>query len=146
MLKIWLGEMEDSIYNTSMYFDNTYEDSWITSEFSKRVIENIDKSIVKDVNCIESPILGLITPTQLSGGTKTLILMEHDTENIFNASTCGDNCAKWIVDIARRKDLTINLRHIMSFRDIDGFEAEILNNGKIVKNMLEFIDIADEYV
>ncbi len=43
------------------------------------------------------------------------------------------------------KDLTINLRHIMHFGDED-FEIEILNTGDIVHNMLEYVDIAGEYV
>ena len=36
-------------------------------------------------------------------------------KKIFNASACGDNCAKWILRIAGKKNLTINLHHIMDF-------------------------------
>ena len=38
-----------------------------------------------------------------------------------------------------------NLRHIMDFGDED-FEIEILNTGDIIHNMLEYVDIAGEYV
>ena len=31
MLHIFYGEMSDVIYDTSIYFKNTYEDEWITS-------------------------------------------------------------------------------------------------------------------
>ena len=65
--------------------------------------------------------------------------------NVFNASVCGDDCAKWILSIAKTKDLTINLRHIMDFGNED-FEIEILNTGDIIHNMLEYVDIAGEYV
>ena len=49
------------------------------------------------------------------------------------------------LSIAKTKDLTINLRHIMDFGDED-FEIEILNTGDIVHNMLEYVDIAGECV
>ena len=68
-----------------------------------------------------------------------------DSGKVFNASACGDNCAKWILKISEQKDLTINLRHIMDFGNGD-FQAKILNTGEIVRNMSEFVDIAGEYV
>lgn len=94
MLKIIFGELPEAIYNTDVYFGNTYEDTWVTASFAKDVIKDIDKSEVLSAYCIQSPILGQITPSQLSGGTKTLLLMYNEPERIFNASTCGDNCAK----------------------------------------------------
>jgi len=82
----------------------------------------------------------------LSGGVKTLILMAlDDSGKVFNASACGDNCAKWILKIAKDKDLTINLRHIMNFGG-ENFEAKILNTGDVVHNMEEFVDIAGDFV
>lgn len=145
MLKIYFGEMEDSIYNTDVYFDNTYEDAWITLPLAKEIIKDIDKSEVKGANCIDSPVLGQITPLSLSGGTKTLLLMMNNHNEIFNASTCGDNCAKWILTLASRSDLTINLRHIMDFGRED-FVAEILNNHEIVHNMKELLYFAGDYL
>ena len=64
---------------------------------------------------------------------------------MFNSSVCGDDCAKCILSIGKSKDFTINLRHIMDFGEED-FEIEILNTGDIVHNMLEYVDIAGEYV
>ena len=94
----------------------------------------------------ESPILGPISTKELSGSVKTLMLMAFDQSGkVFNASVCGDDCAKWILSIAKTKDLTINLKHIMDFGDED-LEIEILNTGDIVHNMLEYVDIAGEYV
>lgn len=55
-------------------------------------------------------------------------------DRVFNASVCGDNCAKWILQIAEQKDLTINLRHIMDFGD-EPFAAKILNTGEIVQTV-----------
>ena len=30
MLNIYYGDMEEAVYNTAVYFKNTYEDNWIT--------------------------------------------------------------------------------------------------------------------
>lgn len=146
MLKIYLGDMENSIYHPPTYFDNRYEDEWIVADLAREMIEDIDHSIVISSYLIQSPVLGPISTRELSGGVKTLILMAFDqSDKVFNASACGNNCAKWILEIAKRKDLTINLRHIMEFGD-ENFEIEILNTGDIVHNMKEFVSIAGEYV
>ena len=145
MLSIYLGDMDNAIFHPPTFFDNTYEDEWITNPLSKKMILDVDKSTVIGTHLIESPVLGPISPLQLSGGVKTLILMAFDeNNNIFNA-TCGDNCAKWILEISNHKNLTINLRHIMNFGK-EPFEARILNTGQIVHNMLEFVLVAGDYV
>lgn len=146
MLRIYLGKMEEAIYYPPVYFDNRYEDEWITKELSVAMIRDVDKSEVVGPHLIESPVLGPISVKEISGGVKTLILMAFDDSgNVFNASACGDNCAKWILEIGKEKDLTINLRHIMDFGDGE-FEIQILNTGEMVHNMLEFIRIAGKYV
>lgn len=146
MLSIYLGQMDEAIYYPPVYFDNQYEDKWITEPLTIEMIKDVDKSEVVSPHLIESPILGPISLKEISGGVKTLILMAFDeTRKVFNASACGDNCAKWILEIGKRKDLTINLRHIMNFGKED-FEIKILNTGEIVHNMKQFIETAAEYV
>ena len=87
---------------------------------------DVDKSVVLGEAVIDSPVLGKISPLGLSGGVKTLILIKNEPQNIFNASTCGDNCAKWILKIAEKQDTTINLRHLMDFGD-EKFDICIVN-------------------
>lgn len=146
MLNIYLGKMEEAIYYPPAYFDNRYEEEWITDPLTKEMIKDVDQSVVVGPRLIDSPVLGAISVKELSGGVKTLILLAFDESNqIFNASACGDNCAKWILKISQKKDLTINLRHLMDFGEKE-FEAKILNTGDIVHNMSEFVNIAGEYV
>lgn len=146
MLTIIYGDVENSIYNTSIYFKNTYEPEWIESELAKKIIKDVDDSDVLSGECINSPVLGQIPPERLSGGVKTLLLMLNEPDKIFNASTCGDNCAKWILEIGKQKDLTINLRHMMSFDHGTEFEIRIANGGEIVHSMRELIPIASKYL
>lgn len=144
MLNIYFGEMPEAIYNTEVYFKNTYQDQWLCDDFAKRVIKGVDKSEVLDTHLIKSPVLGLIPPVMLSGGTKTLLLIKNNPDMVFNASTCGDNCAKYILEIARQQDITINLRHIMRFGK--RFQARVLNDDVIVDNMEQLIILAAKYV
>ena len=145
MLSIYFGDMPEAIYNTSVYFQNQYLDKWITSELSKKMIRDVDQSEVISAQLIESPVLGAIPPTQLSGGVKTLILMAYDKKHIFNASTCGDNCAKWILAMGNEKKLVINLRHLMNFGS-EPFKIKVLNTNQIVRNMRELVAEAGRFV
>ena len=54
MLNIYFGDMPEAVYNTSVYFNYTYEDEWLTSDFAKEVIKKIDKSNVKGLHAVES--------------------------------------------------------------------------------------------
>ncbi len=141
MLNIYYGDMPEAIYNTAVYFKNTYEDEWITDDLSRQMIQDIDQSKVIGPRVIDSPVLGAITPRELSGGVKTLILIAHVPDKIFNASTCGDNCAKWLLKMGEERDITINLRHLMDFGK-QTFEINILNTDQIVHNMEELVPIA----
>ncbi|WP_080676446.1 DUF4869 domain-containing protein [Ruminococcus flavefaciens] len=78
MLKIVFGDTDNSIYHPPTYFDNTYEDEWITYPRSVKMIKDIDKSDVAGARVIDSPVLGSISVKELSGGVKTLILMLFD--------------------------------------------------------------------
>lgn len=145
MLKIFFGDMPEAIYNTEVYFKNVYDDSWITDDFAREVTKKVDKSEVLDSQAIKSPVLGIISPERLSGGTKTLLLIKNKPDEVFNASTCGDNCAKFILKLAKERDVTINLRHLMEFGK-SKFEAIVLNDGKKVCGMDELFTEAYKYV
>lgn len=138
MLNVYFGDMPGAIFNTAVYFKNTYRDSWITNPLSVQMIKDVDKSDVVSESVIESPVLGSITPLALSGGVKTLMLVKFDREHVFNASTCGDNCAKWLLKIAEKRKVVINLHHVMDFGK-GPFKIKVLNNGKTVSNMDELL-------
>ena len=48
MLNIYYGDMEEAVYNTAVYFKNTYEDNWITEPIVRDIIKDVDKSEVID--------------------------------------------------------------------------------------------------
>ncbi|MBR3534548.1 MAG: DUF4869 domain-containing protein [Oscillospiraceae bacterium] len=145
MLNIIFGDCPDAIYNTSVYFNNTYEDEWLTDEFARKVIKAIDKSEVVNSRAVSSPVLGIIPTEKIAGGTKTLLLIKNKPDMIFNASTCGDNCARYILEIADNMDITINLRHVMDFKR-KKFRAHILNNDVYVDNYRDYLLNAVKFV
>ncbi|GFI18535.1 hypothetical protein IMSAGC009_03711 [Lachnospiraceae bacterium] len=145
MLNVYYGNMPEAIFNTSVYFKNVYEDGWIVDPDAREMIFDVDKSTVLDSAVIDSPVMGKIAPTALSGGVKTLILMKNDRSKVFNASSCGDNCAKWILKLAGEDDLTINLRHLMDFGE-GTFDIYIMNTKQVVHTMKELVPIAGLYV
>ena len=70
---------------------------------------------------------------------------KSDDNQVFNASTCGDNCAKWLLKMGEEKDITINLRHLMDFGEKE-FTIYILNTDQIVHSMEELVMIAGMFV
>lgn len=141
MLSVFYGDMPEAIYNPVVFFKNSYTDDWITDDLSVHMIKDVDKSDVIGPRVIDSPVLGGISPRELSGGVKTLIDIYKRPDRVFNASACCDNCAKWLLEIGERQDVTINLRHLMDFGD-GQFTIRILNTDQIVHNMRELIPIA----
>ena len=141
MLSVYYGDMPEAIYNPALFFKNSYSDDWITDELSKEMIRDVDKSEVIGPRIIDSPVLGGITPRELSGGVKTLICIYKRPDRVFNASACGDNCAKWLLEIGKRQDVTINLRHLMDFGEKE-FMIKVLNTDQTVHNMDELLPVA----
>ena len=141
MLSIIFGDCEKAVYNTSLFFDNQYLDCWLEDDFAAEVIKGIDRGVILSPNAIDTKALGVIPTTKIAGGTKTVLLVKNMPDRIFNASTCGDNCAKYLLKIGRMQDVTINLYHIMDFGK-RSFEIHIVNTDTIVHNMAELVENA----
>ena len=152
MLSIFFGKYRGSEYieNPDLYFDNTYADEWLTDERSKEMVKDVDRSDLIGPNLVISPVLGSIPITRLSGGVKTLIQVDHDPHHVYNASVCGDNCAKWLLRIGEDKDVLVRLGHMMHFErnaqmqagpdeksDRKPLTIRIANTGEIVHPQAE---------
>lgn len=145
MLKIFYGEMEDVCYGP-LWFKYSYDLNWFQDELVQQMLLDVDKSTYIKGGVIDSPILGPIPPEKLSGGLKTLIMIYKVPEKIFDATSCGANCAKWLLEIGKRQDVVVNLRYFMPFDGFEPFEIEILNAGKIVNSADEFTFTSLEYL
>jgi hypothetical protein len=143
MLHLYIGNRDDTLIAVSDYFDATFEDSWIDNELSKEMILDVDKSKVIYSHVIESPILGPITPRELSGGVKSLILMAFDTDmngKYFFGGQLGDNTLPWVLKIADKKDIYIEVTHYLGFNK--GFKDKVYidNTSEIVEGYNGYLE------
>ena len=145
MLKAWFGEMEGAVYNTVGFFRNSFRPEWMADAHTIEMIRDIDSSTVLGNGAIDSPVLGVIAPERLSGGVKTLILIDHIPEKVFNTSQCGDNCCPWLLRLGKEKDVTINLHHLPDFSE-GPFEILVLNTGEVVHTMPELARTAGRFI
>ena len=93
-------------------------------------------------------MLGMISPERLSGGVKTLIMIYKMPEKVFDATSCGSNCAHSLIEIGKRENVTVNLRYYMPMTGLEPFNIEIVNTGEIVSKEKEYtlaaLDCLDE--
>lgn len=132
-------DIEDAnyVFSPDTYFKYNYEDEWFDDELVKKMVQDVDHSTVISAHSIESPVLGVIAPERLSGGVKALIIMYKEPSLIVNASSCGNNCAKWILEIGKRQDFTVRLGYEMEFKE--PFDIRIKNSGNIIHSYAEFL-------
>lgn len=133
------GFEKDCIKDVTGYFNLFKKKEWFHNENVKRIIKNIDNTIAVKDEYMESPVFGGMSPVGLSTGCKAVILMEVlERPNIY-ATKCGDNCVPDILEISRRKDITITLHHPMVFPK-DGFTAYIVDTDTTIHTQKEFIN------
>ena len=137
MLRIIFGDIDEVAYGPR-WFKYYYELEWFKDPFVQEMVEEIDQTRYVDGYIFDSPVLGPIPPERLSGGVKTLIMIYEMPEKVFNATSCGPNCAHMLLEIGKRKDVTVNLRYFMPMNDLEPFKIEIVNKGKIVENVRDY--------
>lgn len=57
MLTIIYGDESNCVYNTNVYFKNTYEPEWFETELAKQIVREVDDSEVLSSECIQSQFL-----------------------------------------------------------------------------------------
>ncbi len=128
------------------WFRFNYEEEWFEDPLVAEIMADVDKSYYKGNQLIINDEMGPIPPERLSEGVQTLICIYKMPDLMYNATKCGENCAKWLVEIGRREDVTVNLRYYLPFDDCDDIEIEIFNAHKKVYSAEEYRHIALKYV
>lgn len=144
MLSIYFGDKSDAAYGPT-WFQFNYDIRWFQDSFVEQMMEDIDHSSYKGGELIESDVMGPIPPERLSGGLKTLILIYKKPEMIFDATSCGPNCAKWLLEIGKKEDVTVTLNYIMTMPD-EPLNVCILNDHTTVHSKEEYTLAALKYL
>ena len=146
MLTIYFGDKEVSYGPT--WFKYNYDPFWFQDPFVQRRSVEVDKTVYVQGSVFDSPVLGAIPPERLSGGVKTLIMIYEMPEEIFDATSCGANCAHMLLEIGKRKDVTVVLRYYMPMEGLEPFEIKIVNTKEVVTSEKEYafaaLDCLDE--
>ncbi|HBE09534.1 MAG TPA: DUF4869 domain-containing protein [Lachnospiraceae bacterium] len=146
MLRIYFGSLQDEIYNTKMFYDNQYDKNWVMDEFAREIIKDIDASEVIAPDLIKNDVFGSFPSTELSTGVKTLLLIKNMPNKIFNISNCGDNCSKYLLQLAENRDIKVTLHHAMDFGT--EFSVKVINDGKrrVITDATELLLLAHHYL
>ena len=137
MLNIHFGKVENAFYGPS-WFKANYAPEWLADPLVRNFLRDIDRSDYKGGNLIDSEVLGPISPGELSGGVQTLICIYKCPELVFDATSCGNNCARWLLEIGKLEDITVMLEYFMEFNDLEPFRIRIDNTGEIVENIRDY--------
>ena len=141
MLRIIFGEdglhMENKISYVSEYFDAQYEQSWLPSASARNIIQTVDRSEYVSGEYIESPVLGGISPRDLSTGCKALLILLNEPDVIVSGDRMGDNCYPLLFEMASERDLTITLCHHIDFRKFVPFEVLDVKQNKVISDPIE---------
>ena len=145
MLHIFFGEMKDVAYGPS-WFTYNYMPAWLKDPFVQKMIRGVDHSEYIDGLVIDSPVLGPIPPERLSGGVKTLIMIYERPDMVFDATSCGQNCAYWLLEIGKKKDVCVNLNYLMTFDEFSPFEIHVENENRVVRTHEDYLLTAVKYI
>lgn len=112
----------------------------------KKIIADIDDSTVIAPDLIQNEIFGAFNSTELSSGVKTLLLIHNQPDQIFNISNCGDNCARYILELAENRDIKVCLHHVMDFGK--SFKVKVINDRrrKEISDPIEYLLLARQYL
>lgn len=129
VLSVYFGEKENVMHGPS-WFRFNYKPEWFEDSLVQKMLVDVDKSEYVGGELIQSSVLGPIPPGRLSGGVQTLISIYKKPELMFNATSCGENCAKWLAKIGEIEDVSINQRYDKS--KLNDFYLEGRNKDAIL--------------
>lgn len=150
MLNLYIGypkedEIGEIVYNPDDYFKDMDLYEVMSTDFSMRVARECS-----DITKFETPILmrtssgRFVSPLDLSSGAKNLIIMKY-TDKICNLLWCGDNCDKYVEEIAEERDITVfTTRVYVPYEDSTNVVPfRVLNNGRIYNSPYEYVTDLD---
>ena len=119
MLNLYYHYQEDSynkkkiLYKVDLYFKLAYKKDWMNDPMVKQIVLDIDNTdIIKDGLLNSRVFKKFISPTELSTGSKMLILMLKDdslSDSYFLSDRLGENCFKWVFVISKLRDINLVL-------------------------------------
>lgn len=141
MLKIYFGDMEKvTVRNVDLAFNLHFKADWFQHPLVQEIMRDIDDIVEVNGTCLKSWRMSVtISPQQLSGGTKSLILMimTNTPNKVFYSGRMGENCYKYVHRIAKDTDINLVVCSEIPFEDED--KAYIYDTDKYIIGQREFL-------
>lgn len=152
MLNVWInypkGEYEDCLVGSpDAAFENYMDLSLVLTDLGRDIVKNVSK--IAEIHNIHSYTTEWgydISPADLSGGSKVLLLMMcknvRDLNLIFNYTYCGDNCNVYLEKLAGMYDINIYLgrSYVPSREFLEKYGAKFMETGVVVHKVMDFWD------
>lgn len=137
-----LVEEEKIVYNVPPVFGVLKTREWFNDPLIKRVIKEVDRKDCDDGDTVDLLASRYkMTPDNLCGGTKALCLIKF-TPVVLTLTLMGENCYKYLFEMARNEDRRIAMTSFCMFTDEDLGDTKIYfeNTDTICTNHWEFWD------
>lgn len=104
-------------YHLGNYFQAMYEDAWFLDSFAERVIKDVDH-VDLEGRGVDALWANRIPPDRISGGSQTLLCLRHT--NIWTSlSRMGENCYKFLQELAQQKNIRVAATTYYAFSQED---------------------------
>lgn len=147
MLNVYFGrdsvKDKKSVLDTRIYFRRHKRAEWFEDDFVKRFLKEIDGSEVLFDEALKNRFGKGISTEQISTGCKTLccIYYNDDKDIVFYGTAMGDNCYKFVMEMARNKDISLFFEHYPEIESKYFEEGLVAMNDKILSEY----DFEDAY-
>lgn len=137
MLRIWVKSFrEDCIRNIDEFFNKHYNKSWLEEDFSRRVLSEIDSTLIQDGHLVNT-VYGEVGVEDLSLSCKALLLLNFSENANVYVSNCSNDCSSFILELSKNRDITITLHSLMEFKE--DFEGVFLDIGEAFSTKKEYV-------
>lgn len=135
MLYLYLNKNNCKLETKSDYitvFDYHFDATWLESDLSKKIIEELDECTISPVGDIVSVKQGVIEHTKLSTRSKLLLLMLNVKDILYQSFTLDEECSTYLEEITKQVDVHIYYNCETIFTDTQVVAFKEFGNIKCV--------------
>lgn len=109
-LNIYFGFDGNRLRNPPVFFDLHFNNNWLDNDFTRKLLKDIEGVEVLGTRHYIHPYFGDISPRELSGGVKALLILYNleDGKVLIDLAEMGQNCIRYLEDILKEKSLTVS--------------------------------------
>lgn len=146
VLSVFFGFDEKADVAPDEMFIHNYDEAWFDDEIVRKMVQDIDNTVVQSRYCMLSPVLGQIPPAMLSGGVLGLILL-YKTEWYYpDLINYGENCEGWLSWIFESRDIVKVSCSGFDLQFLGGIRGVCENDGTQIRNSDDWALKMGQYV